>query len=152
MGFISLLLTVTQNGITKICVRPSLTLHMLPCNLHDAPANHESHFQTFFPGTARRLLSGEHSTPESASKIGYCSRKVTPLSLSLSLTFLFLDRISSHLLTNPTATPFYFFHFSAQGAFIICGSTSPPSHLHFCPRCRTRLLFRAHRCLWRRQS
>ena len=75
LGFISLLLTVTQNGITKICVRPSLTLHMLPCNLHDAPANHESHFQTFFPGTARRLLSGEHSTPESASKIGYCSRK-----------------------------------------------------------------------------
>ncbi|KHN19980.1 MLO-like protein 1 [Glycine soja] len=55
LGFISLLLTVTQNGITKICVRPSLTRHMLPCNLD----------------------AGEHSTPESesATKIGYCVRK-----------------------------------------------------------------------------
>ncbi|KAL2636494.1 hypothetical protein AAZV13_06G002000 [Glycine max] len=60
LGFISLLLTVTQNGITKICVRPSLTRHMLPCNLD----------------------AGEHSTPESesATKIGYCN-KVPLLSL-----------------------------------------------------------------------
>ena len=127
LGFISLLLTVTQNGITKICVRPSLTRHMLPCNLD----------------------AGEHSTPESesATKIGYCVRKVTP---SHSLTFLFLR---SHLIHHPSSSPFVlFFTFSEQGTFIIFGSTSPSSHLHFCPRCRTRLLFLTHRCLRRRQS
>ncbi|XP_054779877.1 MLO-like protein 8 [Prosopis cineraria] len=32
LGFISLLLTVTQNGITEINVPAGLTRHMLPCN------------------------------------------------------------------------------------------------------------------------
>ncbi|XP_020229189.1 MLO-like protein 1 [Cajanus cajan] len=74
LGFISLLLTVTQNGITKICVPPGLTRHMLPCDPNQAP-NHESHFQyhSFFPGTARRLLAEAHS--ESETQTGYCARK-----------------------------------------------------------------------------
>ncbi|KAK7351944.1 hypothetical protein VNO77_11733 [Canavalia gladiata] len=79
LGFISLLLTVTQNGITKICVPPGLTRHMLPCSAHDAPDYHlsVSHFQISFPGTARRLLApaGDESPPESNHPTGYCARK-----------------------------------------------------------------------------
>ncbi|QCE16933.1 mlo protein [Vigna unguiculata] len=86
LGFISLLLTVTQNGITKICVPPDFTRHMLPCSLDLAP-HHESHFQTFyFPGTPRRLLAaaaGEHAPPhseteavtETGTETGFCARK-----------------------------------------------------------------------------
>ena len=88
LGFISLLLTVTQNGITKICVPPDFTRHMLPCSLDLAP-HHESHFQTFyFPGTPRRLLAaaaGEHAPPhseteavtETGTETGFCARKVS---------------------------------------------------------------------------
>ncbi|KAK7352002.1 hypothetical protein VNO80_17416 [Phaseolus coccineus] len=82
LGFISLLLTVTQNGITKICVPPGFTRHMLPCSLDLAP-NLESHFQTFyFPGTPRRLLAAtaeEHAPPhsqaETGTETGFCARK-----------------------------------------------------------------------------
>ncbi|KOM42378.1 hypothetical protein LR48_Vigan04g257600 [Vigna angularis] len=85
LGFISLLLTVTQNGITKICVPPAFTRHMLPCSLDLAP-KHESHFQTFyFPGTPRRLLAAtaaEHAPPhseaeatETGTETGFCARK-----------------------------------------------------------------------------
>ncbi|RDX82852.1 MLO-like protein 1, partial [Mucuna pruriens] len=74
LGFISLLLTVTQTGITRICVPPSFTHHMLPCSLHEKP-KHKSHFQTFPPGIARRLLAGdaEHSPPN--TETGFCARK-----------------------------------------------------------------------------
>lgn len=86
LGFISLLLTVFQGAISKLCVPASLTEHLLPCDLNDkAKAEHDSssgetgssttkHFQTFFvssiSGTARRLLA-EHS----ASQTGYCAKK-----------------------------------------------------------------------------
>ncbi|KAL2346022.1 hypothetical protein Fmac_000022 [Flemingia macrophylla] len=77
LGFISLLLTVTQNGITKICVPLDFTRHMLPCDPNDAP-KHQSHFQfhTFFPGTPRRLLA-EHAQAQAQSETqtGYCARK-----------------------------------------------------------------------------
>ncbi|KAK7277422.1 hypothetical protein RIF29_18574 [Crotalaria pallida] len=75
LGFISLLLTVTQNGITKICVPPGLTRHMLPCTWEDEDEDEEheshshtnSHFQTFSAGIGRRLLS--HADPN------YCFKK-----------------------------------------------------------------------------
>ncbi|CAK9328526.1 unnamed protein product [Citrullus colocynthis] len=86
LGFISLLLTVFQGTISKLCVPESLTEHLLPCDLKDkAKAEHGSpsgetgsstttHFQTFFvssiSGTARRLLS-----EGSASQTGYCAKK-----------------------------------------------------------------------------
>lgn len=87
MGFISLLLTVFQGAISKLCVSESLTEHLLPCDLKDKPkAENDSpsgeagssttkHFQTFFvssiSGTARRLLA-----EGSASQNGYCAQKV----------------------------------------------------------------------------
>ncbi|KAK7409747.1 hypothetical protein VNO78_00032 [Psophocarpus tetragonolobus] len=70
LGFISLLLTVTQKGITKICVPAAFMRHMLPCSLNDA-AEHKSHFQTL---KGRRLLSGageQHSQPNP----GFCASK-----------------------------------------------------------------------------
>ncbi|KAG6574804.1 MLO-like protein 1 [Cucurbita pepo subsp. pepo] len=86
LGFISLLLTVFQGVISKLCVPESLTEHFLPCNLKDkAKAEHDSHsgetgssttkhFQTFFvssiSGSARRLLS-----EGSAAQAGYCGKK-----------------------------------------------------------------------------
>uniref|UniRef100_A0A0A0KCY4 MLO-like protein n=1 Tax=Cucumis sativus TaxID=3659 RepID=A0A0A0KCY4_CUCSA len=86
LGFISLLLTVFQGTISKLCVPESLTEHLLPCDLKDKPkAEHGSpsgesgssttkHFQTLFvssiSGTARRLLS-----EGSASQAGYCAKK-----------------------------------------------------------------------------
>ncbi|KAA0039987.1 MLO-like protein 1 [Cucumis melo var. makuwa] len=86
LGFISLLLTVFQGTISKLCVPESLTEHLLPCDLKDKPkAEHGSpsgetgssttkHFRTFFvssiSGTARRLLA-----EGSASQAGYCAKK-----------------------------------------------------------------------------
>ncbi|KAK4268076.1 hypothetical protein QN277_024781 [Acacia crassicarpa] len=59
MGFISLLLTVTQNGITKICIHPSWNRHMLPCKKESETAT--SHVQ-------RHLLAAK-------SGAGYCTSK-----------------------------------------------------------------------------
>ncbi|OIW14706.1 hypothetical protein TanjilG_33048 [Lupinus angustifolius] len=58
LGFISLLLTVTQNSITKICVPSAFTHHMLPCTFQSHSQTH-SHSQTIFsfPPFSRRLLS-----------------------------------------------------------------------------------------------
>ncbi|XP_054780313.1 MLO-like protein 1 isoform X1 [Prosopis cineraria] len=78
LGFISLLLTVTQNGITEIRVPAGLTRHMLPCNPDRGEGEESitstSHFQSFFSfpgisGTARRLLAG------ASSSRSYCVRK-----------------------------------------------------------------------------
>ncbi|KAM7280735.1 hypothetical protein ACFE04_007869 [Oxalis oulophora] len=59
LGFISLLLTVFQNRISRICVSKDLVNSWLPCN--DANDSNESkHLQTFFFSTVtggRRLLS-----------------------------------------------------------------------------------------------
>lgn len=79
LGFISLLLTVTQNGITKICVPASITRSMLPCKEKEGEGETSktptSHFQSFFSypdisGTVRRLLA------EGSSSSNYCANKV----------------------------------------------------------------------------
>ncbi|KAJ8763232.1 hypothetical protein K2173_025617 [Erythroxylum novogranatense] len=81
LGFISLLLTVTQNIISKICVPEHVVNNMLPCSLEDKEkethkSNTTEHFQRFFTtaisGTARRLLAEEQS---SESPTGYCAKK-----------------------------------------------------------------------------
>ncbi|XP_041000108.1 MLO-like protein 1 isoform X2 [Juglans microcarpa x Juglans regia] len=82
LGFISLLLTVFQNTISKICVPEDLTRHMLPCKLEEGGQEESitnattAHFGSFFvstiSGKARRLLSEEVSS----SKTSYCSRKI----------------------------------------------------------------------------
>ncbi|KAK7350554.1 hypothetical protein VNO77_09297 [Canavalia gladiata] len=85
MGFISLLLTVTQNGIIKICVPVGWTHHLLPCKLEDKEENEESktpisHFQTSFSfsnifGTARRLLAESEDHQPTGEKLGHCAAK-----------------------------------------------------------------------------
>lgn len=76
LGFISLLLTVFQGSIIKICIPKHLTNHWLPCKKeesHDAKST--AHFQTnFFPsflpgGGGRRLLA------EASATAGYCEKK-----------------------------------------------------------------------------
>ncbi|XP_057436663.1 MLO-like protein 1 [Lotus japonicus] len=74
LGFISLLLTVSQNALTKICVPPGFTRHMLPCSLqlkdkHTAEPQHEpsSHF-----GFPRRLLA---EALEAHPEIPFCAHK-----------------------------------------------------------------------------
>ncbi|MCD9641186.1 MLO-like protein 1 [Datura stramonium] len=64
LGFISLLLTVLQGRIVKICVPEDVVRHLLPCSLSGAPS-HAS------PESAhhRRLLA------EEAAAGGYCSAK-----------------------------------------------------------------------------
>ena len=80
MGFISLLLTVSQNGIVKICVPQDWTHHMLPCSYkdeeHEQTKTPTSHFQTSFSfsGTVRRLLAD--AKPATEAEPGYCARKV----------------------------------------------------------------------------
>ncbi|WCJ41916.1 Seven transmembrane MLO family protein [Euphorbia peplus] len=44
LGFISLLLTVTQTTISKICIPPNLALHMLPCKRATESSSHEKDF------------------------------------------------------------------------------------------------------------
>ncbi|KAJ4721388.1 MLO-like protein [Melia azedarach] len=81
LGFISLLLTVFQNLIAKMCVPADIVDNMLPCKRietttggQESHATTTSHFQTFFSssisGTARRLLA-----EGSESSVGYCAKK-----------------------------------------------------------------------------
>ncbi|TXG66476.1 hypothetical protein EZV62_007751 [Acer yangbiense] len=83
LGFISLLLTVFQNAISKMCISPEYLDNLLPCKLkrteaaaegQESNATTTSHFQTVFAssiyGKARRLLA-----ESSASETGYCSQK-----------------------------------------------------------------------------
>ncbi|KAI5670041.1 hypothetical protein M9H77_19894 [Catharanthus roseus] len=88
LGFISLLLTVSQDKINKICIPKHLSNHWLPCKkdqTNDPKSN--SHLQLLFssfnhliPGGGRRLLAAD------ASAQGYCENKgKVPL---LSLTAL----------------------------------------------------------------
>lgn len=86
LGFISLLLTVFQSTISKICVHQDVLDNMLPCKRNktaeaDGHKSHDSttsHFQTFFSSsissTARHLLAEEESA---ASELGYCARRVS---------------------------------------------------------------------------
>ncbi|KAJ0765433.1 hypothetical protein HanPI659440_Chr08g0303351 [Helianthus annuus] len=59
LGFVSLLLSVCQSRIVKICVNEDTTKHFLPCSL-DAKENHH---------TLRELLENKHSST------GYCALK-----------------------------------------------------------------------------
>jgi mlo protein len=91
LGFISLLLTVTQNAITKICVPQSWTHHMLPCSFEEkeheeSKLSSTKHFQTFFSSndvfdTARRLLGETNDHPSTEENHGYCASKVLKLNI-----------------------------------------------------------------------
>ncbi|KAK7386235.1 hypothetical protein VNO78_26301 [Psophocarpus tetragonolobus] len=107
LGFISLLLTITQNAIVKICVPVSWTTHMLPCSQKDKKENGEStkttsHFQKSFSFSdiARHLLAeseGENDDGKSTAgvKLGHCAKKGKVPLLSLEAlhhlhTFIFV--------------------------------------------------------------
>ncbi|KAK1398043.1 hypothetical protein POM88_007906 [Heracleum sosnowskyi] len=69
LGFISLLLTVFQGIIVKICVPESLTEHLLPCPLSGKPSEEKaSHSEPETTSHFRRLL-------EESAKEGYCAAK-----------------------------------------------------------------------------
>jgi mlo protein len=85
LGFISLLLTVSQNSITKTCVPENVVNDLLPCRLSEKQKEEglgsnstttPKHYQSFFPGTisgtVRRLLA-----EASEANLGYCAKKVT---------------------------------------------------------------------------
>ncbi|KAM7277904.1 hypothetical protein ACFE04_005038 [Oxalis oulophora] len=85
LGFISLLLTVSQGRISRICISKDLADSWLPCSKdsHESHSNESKHSQTFFFPTAtgsRRLLS---------EATDYCSPKgKVPLSSITALHHL----------------------------------------------------------------
>ncbi|TYG95381.1 hypothetical protein ES288_A11G262900v1 [Gossypium darwinii] len=83
LGFISLLLTVFQSAISKICMSKKLVKDMLPCKIEEEEEEDDddgnattSHFQTYFTftmsGGTRHLLAKASSN---SSVIGYCGAK-----------------------------------------------------------------------------
>ncbi|QHO33703.1 hypothetical protein HN51_027366 [Arachis hypogaea] len=83
LGFISLFLSVSQRGITKICVPKSWSHHMLPCSLKEkeeleAETNiTSSHFQNSlsFSSNLRHLLALAHAQVAAEAQLQYCARK-----------------------------------------------------------------------------
>ncbi|KAM7496320.1 hypothetical protein LguiA_020734 [Lonicera macranthoides] len=67
LGFISLLLTVFQNGIVKICVKEDVLQHLLPCPY---PGKDSSH------GGAETTSHYRHLLAEESAKVGYCAKKI----------------------------------------------------------------------------
>lgn len=73
LGFISLLLTVFQDRIAKICIPKDLAYQWLPCQEKKEVTT--EHFQTLFSsflpnGNGRRLLA------EAADSTSYCTAEV----------------------------------------------------------------------------
>ncbi|CDP04006.1 unnamed protein product [Coffea canephora] len=66
LGFISLLLTVFQGSIVKLCVKESVTLHLLPCSSNER--NGSSHTIPETPAHGRLLAEG-------SANAGYCAAK-----------------------------------------------------------------------------
>ncbi|KAG7574839.1 Mlo-related protein [Arabidopsis suecica] len=78
LGFISLLLSVSQSKIAKICIPKDLSEKFLPCNKpkEDKSLKDTTHFQFSFTG--RHLLAEDSATGE------YCSQKGKAPLMSLS--------------------------------------------------------------------
>ncbi|KAK1592501.1 hypothetical protein Q3G72_025878 [Acer saccharum] len=78
LGFISLLLTVCQNTIAKICIPQHLSTKWMPCKKQqDNQTKTTSHFFSFVSpdGILRRLLAEASSSSFSSSSQDYCSQK-----------------------------------------------------------------------------
>ena len=74
LGFISLLLTVFQARIAKICIPENLANKWLPCKTDaSSSSSTTTHFQTLFTSfIPRRLLAEATTTPEEyCAKMGY---------------------------------------------------------------------------------
>ncbi|KAA3473028.1 MLO-like protein 1 [Gossypium australe] len=84
LGFISLLLTVFQSAVSKICMSKKLVKDMLPCKIEEEEEEDDdddsnattSHFRTYFASTmsggTRHLLAKASSN---SLVIGYCGAK-----------------------------------------------------------------------------
>lgn len=73
LGFISLLLTVFQGSIVKICVPKDVVRHLLPCSLPKESSSQgggASHAAPETPSHHRRLFA------EESANTGYCAEKV----------------------------------------------------------------------------
>ena len=73
LGFISLLLTVFQSGIVKMCVKESVTHHLLPCKHRPSESSGEGESSSNATETMshyQRLLAEEFTGT------GYCAAKV----------------------------------------------------------------------------
>lgn len=68
LGFISLLLTVTQGAISRFCIPPHLAIIMLPCKRKTKGSSEEIHHVI---NNRRRLLSASNSA-------AHCVQKVWP--------------------------------------------------------------------------
>ncbi|KAL2487698.1 MLO-like protein 1 [Forsythia ovata] len=80
LGFISLLLTVLQSRITKICIPKHFTNHWLPCKKPtEAGAKATAHFETF----SLFIPGGRHLLAEASDNAGYCNAKGKAPLLSL---------------------------------------------------------------------
>ncbi|CAB4299663.1 unnamed protein product [Prunus armeniaca] len=110
LGFISLLLTVFQNRITKICVKPGIMDKWLPCSLqHNDQTNEEmydAHFSTsLFGGIAgqtRRLLAAGGEAQQ-----GYCGKKYQVL---INLQYLLVPRVYQHKVPLLSVEAFHHLH------------------------------------------
>ncbi|XP_028804583.1 MLO-like protein 13 isoform X2 [Neltuma alba] len=72
LGFISLLLTVFQGSISRMCIPPSLVTNMLPCKRHQESTTGSEHNLIYYNTiTNRRRLFSEETS--SASK--HCTQK-----------------------------------------------------------------------------
>lgn len=70
LGFISLLLTVFQGRIAKICITEKQAGQWLPCKKETTSTSTSAHFQTvFFPwsSAARRFLAEDSASTTSGS-------------------------------------------------------------------------------------
>jgi len=103
LGFISLLLSVFQGAMQKICVRESIMHHMLPCPLPPrAGAKYGAAAFTGVLGGARRLLAGGGAASD------YCQRKGKVPILSVEAThqlhiFIFVLAVTHVVLSAITA-------------------------------------------------
>lgn len=82
LGFISLMMTVFQGRIVKICVSPGVMDNLLPCPLSARPSSgiegsDTGHGAPEASGAHRRLL---------AEEAGYCAAKV----ILMAFCFLFI--------------------------------------------------------------
>ncbi|XP_007026460.2 PREDICTED: MLO-like protein 1 [Theobroma cacao] len=71
LGFISLLLTVFQDCIGKICIAEHSDSKWLPCKKYDTESKSTSHFQALFLST--RHLLAEASDSDSDPSAAYCA-------------------------------------------------------------------------------
>lgn len=135
LGFISLMLTVSQAAIRHICVPPALVNNMFPCKKpleeHHAPKSSHS-----IINNARHLLSTGESPDHCAAKaiILCCFASFLSLTGSLSINHWSLGMAAG------------------AGSISICGSVASTPYLHLCASGFSRHLLRLNHGSWRSKS